>query len=158
VSIGMKNGVVRILPALLHESRGRPLLVLNEAIAVAVAALVNPTQCTFDVWPESLEKRQVSCSRKVGTGESNKKGRSVYATVVPGEGHFFRHRHFAPAHFMKDFSGLGILFRYFFGGLRLREISKTPSAIRGAIHKHSSAVIIPSRRNTVLNHGTPAYG
>src|SRR5580692_3356364 len=30
--------------------------------------------------------------------------------------------------------------------------------MRGAIHKHSRAVMMPSRPNTVLNHGTPAYG
>src|SRR5579862_1755456 len=30
--------------------------------------------------------------------------------------------------------------------------------MRGAIHKHSRAVMIPSRPKTVLNHGTPAYG
>ena len=30
--------------------------------------------------------------------------------------------------------------------------------MRGAIHKHSIAVMIPSRPKTVLNHGTPAYG
>src|SRR5262249_7236599 len=34
----------------------------------------------------------------------------------------------------------------------------TPRATTGAIHHHSSAVMMPSRPNTVLNHGTPAYG
>src|SRR5947209_2530673 len=30
--------------------------------------------------------------------------------------------------------------------------------MEGAIHRHSMAVIIPSRPKTVLNQGTPAYG
>src|SRR5205823_9846639 len=34
----------------------------------------------------------------------------------------------------------------------------TPFAKLGLSQRHSSAVIMPSRPNGVLNHGTPAYG
>src|SRR3954454_16377276 len=37
-------------------------------------------------------------------------------------------------------------------------VRSTPRAISGSIHNMSIAVMIPSRPNTVLNHGMPAYG
>ncbi|MGH8654211.1 MAG: hypothetical protein ACREYE_19510, partial [Gammaproteobacteria bacterium] len=41
--------------------------------------------------------------------------------------------------------------------LAARKLS-TPRASSGCVHRHCKAVIMPSRPNAVLNHGTPAYG
>src|SRR6202521_6211629 len=118
----MEDGIVGVFPTLLHQAGGGASLVLDETVSVGVAVLVDPMQSALDVWPDLFDKRQVARTQKIAAGQHYEKRGGIDAAVVGSERNFLHHRHFAAAHFMKDFSRFGVLVGYDFGGLRFGEV------------------------------------
>ena len=52
----MEDGIVRVFPTLLHQTFGRALFVLDEAVAIAIAVFINPAQRTLDARPQFLQE------------------------------------------------------------------------------------------------------
>ena len=60
------------------------------------------------------------------------------------------------AHLVQDLARLGVLLGDDARGLGRRQIAQHAAAMVGSSHRHSSAVMMPSRPKAVLNQGTPA--
>ena len=131
--------------------------VLDEAVAIAIAVVVDPFQGSQDVRPDLAQEFDVRGALVVGGGKHDEQRRAVDGAVVAAEGHLAQLSHFALAHLVQDFAGLRIALWIDAGGLRGGQVTRArPCATEGASHSSSSAVMMPSRPNTVLNHGTPA--
>src|SRR5262249_14622252 len=105
----MKNRVLRVLPALLHQTVGRASQVLDEAIAIAVTIAVDPFQGAFDVRPDRRDERTVPGPFQIRTGQDDEKRRRIDAAVVTAERYFPEPGHFATASLMENLPRLGIL-------------------------------------------------
>src|SRR5262249_15487908 len=81
--VRMKNCIRGVLPALVNQSLTRLTRVLHEAIAVAIAKLVNPRQRSVDVRPHPFEESPVAGTIKVRACKDDEERRCVYAAVVP---------------------------------------------------------------------------
>ncbi len=121
-AVGVKDGIVRVLPALLHETFGRALLVFDKAILIAVAIDIHPFDGTLDIRPNFLQEREICGATIVRAGEHHEERRGIHAAVVTREGHFVHDGHFATPHLMQDLSRLGVALRNLFRCLRFREI------------------------------------
>ena len=119
-AVGVKNGILRILPALLHQASGGTAEVFHEAVAIPIAIAVHPVQSHLDVGPYGTQKIEVARALVVGGGEHDEQGRRVDAAVIAVERDFAQQRHLAFARFMQDLTGLGVLpgkyFRRLVGG------------------------------------------
>ena len=57
-AVGVKDRVVRVLPALMHEAVRRLARVLDEAVAVEVAVALDPVERGAECRPEALDERR----------------------------------------------------------------------------------------------------
>ena len=55
--VGVEDGIVGILPALLHEALRRAAVVFDEAVAVDVAVTFDPCERGLDVGPDGFDER-----------------------------------------------------------------------------------------------------
>src|ERR671912_2378489 len=51
-AVGVEDGVVGVLPSLIGEAAFRLAVVLDEAVSITVAMLVDPSQCRLDAGPD----------------------------------------------------------------------------------------------------------
>ena len=142
----------------MNEPVARLSGVFNKAIPVAIAITIHPQQGSLDIRPNALDEPNIIRPLQVGAGEDYEQRRSVDASVVARERHLAQCRHFAVPGFVKNLAGLGVAGSNDFRGLRRCEISKHASRETWIEPETLSAVMMPSRPNGALNHGTPAYG
>ncbi len=120
----MKDGVVRVLPALVQQSGGTPPLVLDKPVAVQIAIAVDPSQGGLHVGPERFQKIPVAAALIVCACEQNEKRRGVDTAVVAAKGHLFQRGHLPVAGFVEDFARFGVLVRNDLRGLRGGQVSQ----------------------------------
>ena len=133
--------------------------VLDEAVAVDVAVVVDPVERALDVRPQRLDRVAVAGALPVlgapasRTAASRRRCRSSGRTA-PRRAPPSRRRatscRILPGSASRSASRVVAC-------VAARNRS-TPRASSGSRHSTSSAVMMPSRPNGVLNHGTPAYG
>ena len=77
----------------------------------------------FDIGPDagSINSRS-PVRQEIARRQHDKQRRGIDAAVVAAKGNFFERGHFAAAHFVQDFSRLGVLFGNFLGSLLLGQI------------------------------------
>ena len=131
-AVGVKDGVVGILPALMDQAVGRLPVIFDEPVAVGIAVLLDPAQGRLDVRPQLLDERAIGRPLVVGAGQEHEERRGVDAAVVFAERHLAKSCHFAAPRFVQDFAGLGILLREHFGGLGRCQIREHPLRKLGA--------------------------
>src|SRR6202048_3714933 len=68
-AVGMKDGIRRILPALVGKSILRRALIFDEAVAVEVAELIHPGKRCLDRWPQLGESRLIPGAFDIKAGE-----------------------------------------------------------------------------------------
>ena len=107
----MKDCVIGILPALIGEALFRGALIFDEAVAVGIAGPVDPAQRRFDRGPELDKRLFVAGPLDIEARKQHEQRRRIDAAVVMRKRHLAQRRHFAAAHFMQDFSGLGVVER-----------------------------------------------
>src|SRR5438094_4946600 len=59
-AVRVENRIVRVLPTLVDKTEFRPASVFHEAVSIDIAVMVNPSECTFDVRPNTLDERAIS--------------------------------------------------------------------------------------------------
>ena len=154
----MEHRGPRILPALVAQAALAPGRVLDEAVAVAIAELVDPAQRRLDVRPERADGVEIAGALVVQPGQHDEQRRGVDAAVVESEGHFAEPRHLAPPGLVQDLPGLSVGLGPLLLGLRRREKPQHAPGERRVDPQHCMAVMMPSRPNAVQNQGIPAYG
>ncbi len=97
-AVGMKHGIDGVLPALIDEAAPALARILDEAVAVAVAALVHPAEGRLDARPEPADGPEVTGPLQIHSGEDHEQRRAVYRTVVEGEGNLAQPGHLSGAH------------------------------------------------------------
>src|ERR1700677_251866 len=126
-SIGVKNGVVRILPSLLHQTLGRLFAIFDKAIPIAVPKFVDPFKSAENMWPQAPDEVAVGGALVIGVRQNNEERRSIDATVVSAKRNFSQRRHFSAAHLMENFPWLGLNCRVHFIRLSSRQAFQHPS-------------------------------
>src|SRR6516164_8332452 len=116
-AIRVEDRVVRILPALISKAGGGTAGVLDEAVAIAVAELVDPVDGSRQIGPDGCNERLIRGSLVIGAGEQDEKGSRIDAAVVAAEGDLTEGGHFAAASLVQDLAGLGILLGHDLRGL-----------------------------------------
>lgn len=81
----MKDGVARILPALMDQPVGAVTCVLDRTVAILVAVAVDPGEGEVDVGPDGLDEGAVAGALIVGAGKHDEERRGVGAAVVAAE-------------------------------------------------------------------------
>src|SRR5205085_11122803 len=83
-------------------------VVLDEAVAVAIAVALDPLERRFDVRPDRLQRFLVARPLPVHTGQSDEQRRRVDRAVIAAEGHFAQPRELAFAHLVQDLAWLPV--------------------------------------------------
>src|SRR5215207_2209376 len=68
-SVSMEDGVVRVLPALVGKAAGRLAKVLDKAVPVPIAVLIDPAQSRFNVGPDLQKRLAVASALEVQARE-----------------------------------------------------------------------------------------
>ena len=151
----MEHGVVRVLPPLMNQPRLASSFVGDESIAVSIGVFGNPIERSEHVRPELVDEVDVPGALEIGVCKHDEERRGVGAAVVTTKRHFSKRRHLAASHFVKNLPRLRPVGLIGSWPAFPRETSALPRATDGATRSSSSAVMIPSRPNGVLNHGIP---
>src|SRR5690606_31747949 len=85
-SVGMKDGIDGILPALIDEPAIARALIFDEAIAIAVAIPVDPGKRRLDIRPYLRQGLPVVRALEIARGENDKERRAVGRAVIECEG------------------------------------------------------------------------
>ena len=104
----MEDRVVGILPALIDQALLVGAVILDEAVAVGIARPVDPAEGRFDVRPKLAQRLDVAGVLGVEPGQHDEQRRRVDAAVIQLERNLPQRRHFAAAHLVQDFAGLGV--------------------------------------------------
>ena len=120
-AVGVEDGVVGVLPALVGEPGLAAAVIFDEAVAVGVARTVDPAERRLDIGPKLAQRIDVAGVLGIKPGQQHEQRRRIRAAVIKPERDFAQHRHFAAAHFVQDFAGLGVGQRIEVGGLKSRQ-------------------------------------
>jgi hypothetical protein len=107
-AVGMENGVMRILPALVGETLGGRTFVFKEAVAVRVARAVDPAKRCLDRRPQFGDGIHIAGALRVEPRKQDEQRRGVDAAVIEAKGDLAQRRHLAAAHLVQDLSRLRI--------------------------------------------------
>src|SRR5262249_52723433 len=146
----MKDGILRILPALLHESGRGLTVVCHEPGFCRIAVLIDPAQCALNIWPDRRDELKVAAAHIIGVGKHDEERRGIHAAVVLPEGDFTERGHFAMARFVEDLAGFRVSFGYIFSRLCGGEKPEhAPSHARiDPKHLQRRDQTVPSKRRT----------
>ena len=107
-TVGMEDRVVGVLPALVDQAILVGAVIFDEAVAIGIARSVDPAQRRFNVGPKLAQRLDVAGVLGVKPGQHHEQRRRIHAAVIQLERNLPQRRHFAAAHLVEDFSGLGI--------------------------------------------------
>src|SRR5579872_75063 len=107
-TVGMKYGVLTVLPSLIHQAGIGGPGVVQKAAGAAFQALFDPGDRRDEVVPDLIDQRGVGGTLFVGAGEYHEQRRRVDPAVVLAERDFMQDRHLSPAHLVQDLAGLRI--------------------------------------------------
>ena len=119
--VGVEHGVEGILPALVAQSARRRLEVFDKAVVIAVAGTVDPCERAVDRGPQIAQGVEIAGRLRVAAGQHDEQRRRVDAAVIKPERNLAKRSHFAGAHLVQDFTGLGVGLRVEIGRLMGRE-------------------------------------
>ncbi len=107
--VGMADRVARVLPALVEQAEPRSAQVLDEAVAVEVARVVDPVERRQRVRPQPLEQRVVA-GPGMGLAEQDQPERGrIDRPVVGVVRRLARVGHLAGPQLVEDLAGLGVV-------------------------------------------------
>ena len=125
----------------------------------AIAELLHPLQRGEDVRPQPIDELAVRRAFEVGRREHDEQRRRIGAAVIAAERDFMPRAAISPLRIScRILPGSASCASAWVVAWVAARNSSTPRAMSGDAHSVSSAVMIPSRPNGVLNHGMPAYG
>ena len=104
----VEDGIVGILPALVLQAVDGFRLVLDKAVAVAVAEIVYPAQRRVDVRPDLGNGAEVARRLQVHSRQHDEERRRIHASVITAEGNLAEMGHLAVAHLVKDLARLRV--------------------------------------------------
>jgi hypothetical protein len=134
----------------------RASLVLDEAVAVAIAPLVDPAERGPSRWAEAVHELPVAGPVERLAEEDQPERRRVDAAVVRRVGQLPGPGRLADPQLVEDLARLGVAPLVDLGRLEEARTSSVSTAIWGRNGSVWIAVMIESRPNKVVNHGTPA--
>ena len=108
-AVDVPDRVARILPALVEQAQPRPPLVLDEAVAVEVARVVDPGQGRQGVRPQAVEHRVVARPGVRLAQEDQPQRRRIDAAVVGVVRRLAGAGHLARAQLVQDLARLGVV-------------------------------------------------
>src|SRR5437016_4746021 len=100
----MKDRVIGVLPSLLNQASIPMCRVLNKAIAVRIAILIDPLKRSLDVGPNLFNQMLITGAPIIFTCKHDEERGGIHRTVVAGERNLLQIRHLSVPQFMKDLS------------------------------------------------------
>jgi hypothetical protein len=143
-TVGRRDRVARVLPALVVVAVARPRLVLLEAVAVAIAGLVDPGHRGLDVGEVALDDRDVAEPVVEVRDDDHEEARGVVGAVVGLERQDAQLGELAVADLVGDLAGLHVPLGVVPGRLERREATQRPHGelgeARDALHRDDQRV------------------
>ena len=130
-AVHVPDRIARILPALVEQAEPRAPLVLDEAVAVEVAGVVDPGQGREGVRPQAVEQRVVARPGIRLAQEDEPQRRRVDAAVVGVVGRLARAGHLAGAQLVQDLARLRVVPRI---------VGRSPGGGRGRVSVSTATV------------------
>src|SRR5918993_3532874 len=143
----MKDGIVRILPALVGKAALCLTMVLDEAVSVAVAVLAYPVQRSLDVGPDCRDGLAISGALQIHSCEHEEEWGGIDRAVIAAEWNLAQIGHLTLAQLMQDFTWLGIGPWIKGGGLRSGERAQHAPRDRWVHpqHQHGRDDTVPAK-------------
>ena len=135
-AVGVEDGVVGVLPALIGQALLGGAIVFDEAVAVGIAGAVDPGQRRFDVRPQRRDGLVVAGPLGIEAGEHDEQRRRIDAAVIEAERDFAERRHLAAAHLVQDLAGLRVRGGIVGGGLERGEPAQHAARDAGIEPEH----------------------
>ena len=110
-SIGVRDGVARVLPTLVDEAGLGSARVLEEAVAVAIAEAIHPIERGVEARPELTDELDVGRRAVVLGEQDDEERRRVDGAVVGREGHGADARELAASELVHDLARLLVALR-----------------------------------------------
>ena len=129
-AVGMEDGVLGILPALVGEPLLGRAVVFDEAVAVGIAGPVDPGERGLDGGPQIHDGGVVAGALGIETRQHDEQRRGIDAAVIKAERHLAQGCHLAFAHLVQDLSRLRVRGRIV--GLGLERGEAPQHALRDA--------------------------
>ena len=117
-AVGVKDGIVRVLPSLLDEPLVGLARVLDEPVTVGVAVPFDPGQRVIDVGRQRANEGGVTGPAEVGRGQHHEERCGIDAAVVAPERHLAERGHLAPPRLVQDLPRLRVALGRGLGRLR----------------------------------------
>src|SRR5205809_4792009 len=114
----------------MNETVFRPPGVLDEAITICIAIVVDPLKRALDVRPNRLHESAVTRALKICACQHHKKRRRVDAPVVAFERHLAQDGHLIITELMQHLAGLRVLLGLLSIGLIRSEIRQNTTGDR----------------------------
>ena len=145
-AVGVADGVLRILPALVGQTRVGAALIVDQAVAVAVAVVAHPVGGGDQVRPQPADQGVVAGAADVGAGQGDEQAGGVDPAVVEAERHLAQCAHLAAARLVHDLAGLAVLEGAGLGRLAHGQIGQDPFGQRRVEPQH-----LPGRDDAVAS-------
>src|SRR5215213_3404043 len=100
----MKDRVVRVLPALICEAAHQLPAILHKAVAVAIPELIDPSQRSFYLRPDRLQRLDIPGALEVHSSQQHKERCCIDRPIVPAEGNLPEIRHFSMTPLVQNFA------------------------------------------------------
>src|SRR6202042_2509297 len=84
-AIMMENRIEGILPSLIREALLGLAMIFDEAVAVAVAVMIDPGERCLGVRPQRAHRLKIAGAPKILSEQQQEEGRGVDAPVVAAE-------------------------------------------------------------------------
>ncbi len=135
-AVGVEDGILAVLPALVGQARVLPALVVDQAIAVGVAVVIHPFDRSQQVRPQAVDEFQVAGAVGVGARQGHEQRRGVDPAVVAAEGQLAQGGHLAPAGLVHDLAGLAVAELRGFGRLGRGQVAEHAAGQGGVDPQH----------------------
>ena len=101
-AIGMKDRIDAVLPSLIDETDAVGARVVDKAVAVGIAAPLDPRHRGLERWPKPVDEGEIARASRIGACEQHEQRRRVDAAVIATKRHFAQRRQLAFARFVQN--------------------------------------------------------
>src|SRR5690348_5916789 len=81
LAVGMKYGILRVLPPLLEQPAFSMASVFNKAVMIGIAGAIDPVQGSFDIRPNTAQEVQIVGSLVILSREEHKQRGRIDTSV-----------------------------------------------------------------------------
>ena len=135
-SIGMRDCIVTVLPALVAQAILVSTAIFEEAVTIAIACIFDPCASCLEVGPQRFDAFPVARAAKILARKEDEQGGGIDAAVIMAKGNFAGIGHFIEPCFVEDFTRLRIGCRVICNCLQFGQPEQGPTSQGRIVPEH----------------------